>query len=225
MFAAEFVYSSEPTVNIDTGPPRCRWTGGNGVGFWLDPPQADRPPASAHTASRTSARQRRATDDVERRQTSKRRTITPPRFENRLSAVEQSRRRHSSETQSASEPRRHGSDRFHCPSLPDTSREDDDCNHRSDRERAPRQFAAFCDGVVVLVYRAAWRRRASSAQVARRRSLPASPARASPALPGRERARAERRADGGAQADMRVPSAAGLGLSQAACLSRLTRAK
>jgi hypothetical protein len=89
----------------------------------------------------------------------------------------------------------------------------------------PASSLSFCDGVVVLVYRAAWRRRASSAHVARRRSLPASPARASLALPGRESARAERRADGGAQADMRVLSTEGLGLSQAACLSRLTRAK
>lgn len=38
-------------------------------------------------------------------------------------------------------------------------------------------------------------------------------------------ARPERRAECGAQADMRVLSTEGLGLSQAACLSRLTRAK
>src|ERR1700679_3122389 len=47
MFAAEFEYSSAPTVNIDTGPSRCDSTGGNGVGLVLEPPQADRP-ASAN---------------------------------------------------------------------------------------------------------------------------------------------------------------------------------
>jgi hypothetical protein len=72
MFAAEFVYSSAPTVNIGTGPWRCGCTRGNGVGALLDPPHAD----SAHAASKASGSQRRAAAGVERRQTDKRRTIT-----------------------------------------------------------------------------------------------------------------------------------------------------
>jgi mannose-6-phosphate isomerase-like protein (cupin superfamily) len=76
MFAVAFVYSSDPTVNIDTGPSRCECTRGNGVGLGLDPPQADMPAASANTASSANGRQRRAAAGGERRQTDKRGTIT-----------------------------------------------------------------------------------------------------------------------------------------------------